>query len=305
MTNVQHLFDLLAGDCIKEFKTANIHSVLDVPTNSSLETIRSSIRSYLRTNHPDKAGSSATARTQVMIRFNSYFTNPCSILTYIFLPKASKYYFSPPDDSQEHLSKIKLLEETIKKSKEETVRMRKKLKMMKSLLDSKEETLAAIKLDLREKLEELEKKKEECSSLELQIGEQKITIDQMSQDFTMMEIEWDEQVEARNRSVDEILANLRNEVAELKKILNQEEMSHLETKKQLQVKENALKSSNYKFFETTQELEKEKEKLKFAQSQIKLYQDKLNENELDSNQEIRFRKPLAPRNYSSSFSYVK
>ena len=253
----------LASDCIKEFRTANIHSILKVAPDADLDQLKYAIREYLRRNHPDKAGVGATARAQIVNRFNEVFRDANSFLSYVLLAKVRPYYLSSAEKSN-HLHfevEVNRWKRECDLLKDECFHLKNQMKITKNLLAVREETLEAIKLELREKAQELEHLKEENLTLESQLNYFKNTLEQKQSELVHIEMRSSEQLKIKNGIINKIENKLTSDISKLKEALSNEQWSHLETRRRLELKEEQLNYLRHEVKEKMKQISRGKEHL--------------------------------------------
>ena len=205
----------LAKDCIKEFATANIHSILQVPNHANPDQLRYAIREYLRKNHPDKAGNATTAKTQVVTRFNLAFQHANSFLSYILLPNVREFYLSEIlkstiDSYKSQITQLRthneylngqviqsdnewiiaqnrlyqkegILQTTqaqLKQMSDENERLKIQLQMLSKInsRSTKDDVLEAVKCDLREKVAETEALRKQIDNMIQKLAKQGVVL---------------------------------------------------------------------------------------------------------------------------------
>lgn len=265
MSNLRRSMEMLARDCTEQFGTSNIHSILGVSHESDADEIRSAIRSYLRRNHPDKAGIAATGATQIVTRFNTVLRDANSFLTYILLPQVRSHYLNSSVkmsrvDQQLGADLNKLKRDHIN-LQEELSRVRRQLEMTRNQLAMKEETLSVIKCELREKATELEGVMNHNKDLSSQMDYFKTTLEQKQQELNKSELRYSEQLKIKNEIIHRIENKLNVDVNKLEEVLSNEQWSHLDTQRRLRVKEEQLNYLKNEVREKMKQLTKGKDHL--------------------------------------------
>lgn len=265
MSELRRSMESLARDCIEQFGTANIHAILKVSHESDADEMRTAIRSYLRRNHPDKAGIAATGRTQIVTRFNTVLRDANSFLAYILLPQVRSYYLNTsikvPRVDHHLESELNRLKRDHLHLQEEFNRMKRQLDMTRNQLAVKEETLSAIKCELREKASQVDEMMQENKHLTSQMDYFKTTIEQKQQELNQNELRYTEQLKIKNEIIHRIENKLNVDVNKLKETLSNEQWSHMDTQRRLNVKEEQLNYLKNEVREKMKQLSKGKDHL--------------------------------------------
>lgn len=169
MTSTHRLLELLATDCIREFRTANIHSILKVPLEADIEQIRKAIRNYSSRSSIQRDDNSVTTKSQIVHRFDPLVHDASLFLSYILLAKVRPFYMSPSDQSTiEHLKvENERLKRECQSSKVDICRLKDQLRNTRNSLATKEESLVAAEAELQEKTTSINRLEGEVMSLEV------------------------------------------------------------------------------------------------------------------------------------------